>query len=407
MTTTCQTTRQAVPASLLWKTVSEDCNLACDYCYYSSCKGQPSPEIRRIEDSLLQKVIREMMEQSRGFASFAWQGGEPLLAGLDFFQKVVQLQAQYAPRNTVISNALQTNGTLINPAWAAFFRQYSFLIGVSMDGPAWIHDQRRKTGSGAGSYASVMRGIEVLRQEKVEFNILTVIHETNVLESAALTEWIDQNRFKYVQFIPGMDFRSQDVGAEGKYLITPKQYGQFLCEILDWWYRDGEPDVSVRILDNWLQRLIGEEAESCIHRSECPSVLVMEQNGAAYPCDFYIHDDYRLGAAGEQSLASMMLDTSWEKFRSQKGNLADACRSCAYLHYCHGGCPRNRVQGFDHDKPGQDYLCESYRMLYAYGEERMRKLAKKIVARLGRRMPARNELCLCGSGRKYKQCCGH
>jgi len=396
----CRTTTAIAPAALMWKTVSEDCNLACDYCYYSSCQGRPSSDIQRIDDQLLRKVIQEMMQGSRGSTSFAWQGGEPLLAGLDFFQKVVQYQQEYAPRNTVISNALQTNGTLITREWAAFFRQYAFLLGVSLDGPAWIHDRRRKTGSGAGSYDRVMQGIALLREARVDFNILMVIHEDNVGEAETITAWLDEHHFDFVQLIPGMDFRSQEVGAEGKFLVTAEQYGMFLCQMFDWWYRDGEPRVSVRIFDNWLQRLVGQEPEMCVHRESCPSVLILEQNGEAYPCDFYIHEQYRLGDAGQQPLEALMADGSWEAFRSQKKVLAESCQACEYLHYCHGGCPRNRE-----GHAGKDVLCESYRILYAHGEDQMRILAKKIIARQGWKLPARNERCMCGSGRKYKNCC--
>lgn len=398
-------TSQRMPTSIMWKTVSEDCNLACDYCYYSTCQGQLKGDIRRIDDDLLQKVIREIMETSQGSASFAWQGGEPLLAGLPFFERVVQLQAHYAPRNTTISNALQTNGTLINAKWAEFFRKYSFLIGVSADGPEHIHNKRRKTGSGAGSYALVMKGIEALRQAKVDFNILTVIHEDNVEQAGVVMEWLEQEQIDYVQFIPCMDFRAQEVNAAGKYLVTPKQYGRFLCETFDLWYRDGKPRISVRFFDNWLQKLIGQQPELCVHREACPSILILEQNGDAYPCDFYIHDDFKLGNAGQQSLVSLMDSPKWNTFHEQKGDLSTTCKSCEYLHYCHGGCPRNRIGQQESESLGLDYFCESYRMLYAHGEQRMRKLARSLITQNNISFPGRNERCICGSGRKAKQCC--
>lgn len=394
-----------LPTSIMWKTVSEDCNLACDYCYYSSCQGQLTGKIRMIEDDLLQKVIIQMMGGSQGSVSFAWQGGEPLLAGLPFFERVVQLQAYYAPPNTLISNALQTNGTLLNAKWAEFFRKYSFLIGVSVDGPEHIHNKRRKTGSGAGSYALVMKGIEELRRAKVDFNVLMVIHEDNVEKAGVLMEWLEQEQIDYVQFIPCMDFRSQEVSAAGKYLITPEQYGRFLCEAFDIWYREGTPRISVRFFDNWLQRLIGHEPEACIFREECPSILILEQNGDAYPCDFYIHDDYKLGNAGLESLESLMNSPIWNTFHAQKRQLSNHCMNCEYLHYCHGGCPRNRVGQQQSESPDCDYFCESYRMLYAHGEQRMRKLAKSILKRHQISFPGRNERCICGSGRKAKLCC--
>ncbi|MCG7409717.1 anaerobic sulfatase maturase [Paenibacillus sp. ACRRX] len=403
--------RRKSPTSIMWKTVAGDCNLACDYCYYSTCGGKPQSEIRRIEDKLLERVIRQMMHECEGSVSFAWQGGEPLLAGLSFFQRVVQLQALYALPNTTISNAVQTNGTLIDEHWAAFFRRYSVLVGVSLDGPEEIHDKRRRTGSDRGSYRRVMAGVSALKQAEVDFNILTVIHEDNVGQAAMLMDWLEENEFRHVQFIPCMNFSAQDVDAKGQYRITPQQYGQFLCEAFDRWYNDGRPGLSVRMFDNWLQKLIGSEPELCIHQQECPSVLVLEQNGDAYPCDFFIHERYRLGNCNEDTLVQLLEEQRWSMFRSLQLRMSSPCMTCRYLHYCGGGCPRNRTDFLDVNDGGVqgrdqvDYFCESYRMLYAYGEERMRKLAYEWMFQQGIALPGRNERCICGSGRKAKKCC--
>lgn len=199
---------------VMWKTVSEACNLACDYCYYSRCGGKPG-KIDRIEYDVLEKFIKEYMAISNGVAKFAWQGGEPLLAGLEFFEKVVELQAKYAPPHTMISNSLQTNGTLLNDEIAQFLKKYNFLVGVSLDGPKEINDARRITGSGAGSFDRVMRGIELLRKHEVDFNILTVIHENNVNKAKELMEFYQREKFTFVQFIPCMDFRAQETDAKG------------------------------------------------------------------------------------------------------------------------------------------------------------------------------------------------
>lgn len=406
---TCTTmiTRE-VPRSIMWKTVSEDCNLACDYCYYSTCAGKPGKTIRTIEDDLLDRVVKQMMQGSKGAVSFAWQGGEPLLAGKEFFHKVVSLQAHYAQPRTTISNSVQTNGTLIDAEWAAFFKTYSFLVGVSVDGPESIHDKRRKTGSGAGSYKQVMRGIDALRKEQVSFNILMVIHEDNVREASALMQWLKDQQITFAQFIPCMDFRSQDVEASGTYRISPEEYGHFLCEMFDLWLEDGEPQMSIRIFDNWLQTLIGDEPEMCTFRQSCPKMLILEQNGDAYPCDFYIHDQYKLGSAKEASLQQLMEAPQWELFEEQQEQGTDSCKTCSYWQYCHGGCPRNRMTrtGPQQSLQETDYFCQSYRMLYAYGEDRMRQLAKRVMQRIGRSYPGRNERCICGSGKKTKQCCG-
>ncbi|MFM9278091.1 anaerobic sulfatase maturase [Paenibacillus jiagnxiensis] len=394
------------PRSLMWKTVSEDCNLACDYCYYSTCKGTPGRKIRTIDRDLLETVIRQMMEAGAGGVSFVWQGGEPLLAGLSFFEQVVSFQARYALPNTVISNAVQTNGTLVDKAWAAFFKRYSFLLGVSVDGPRTIHDKRRITGSGAGSYNRVMTGIEELGQASVPYNILTVLHEDNIERPGEIMSWMTENDFSHIQFIPCMDFRSQDAATEGRYLISPRQYGHFLCEVFDIWYGDGDPTLSIRFFDNWLHKLVGLEPELCTHRSTCSSMLVLEQNGDAYPCDFYLDAEHRLGNMRTDTLQQLMTREKWGSFIQAKSRVSDRCLQCRFLHYCQGGCPRNRVGSESAHVAGVDYFCESYSLVYSYGEERMRKLATKVLRREGVKRPPRNAPCLCGSGKKSKVCCG-
>ncbi len=412
MAQACLTAAEHGTIGVMWKTVSEDCNLACDYCYYSTCGGKPGPRINRIRRDILEKFIKEYMAKSKGAASFVWQGGEPLLAGLDFFEEVVELQAKYAPPHTVIGNALQTNGTLIDEKWARFFKTYRFLIGVSVDGPKEIHDARRVTGSGKGSYDRVMRGIGHLREAGVEFNILTVVHEGNVHKAKELMAYYMREGFDYVQFIPCMDFRAQQTDKPGKYLITPEQYGRFLCEAFDIWYNDGDPKISVRFFDNMLSVYLHREAELCIHRKSCPKMLVLEQNGDAYPCDFYISDPFKLGNVGTDSLDDILGNPLYREFLSLKPNLPDKCVHCPYLRLCHGGCPRNRNWSGIGEKPDADYFCRSYMQIYEYAHERMEKVARNIRARWlreyvksGLKLPGRNESCVCGSGKKFKKCC--
>jgi uncharacterized protein len=396
----------------MWKTVSEDCNLACDYCYYSTCGGNPGPKINRIDSSLLEKFMKEYMEASNGVASFAWQGGEPLLAGKDFFKEVVALQVKYAKPPVNISNALQTNGTLIDEEWARFFKTYSFLLGVSLDGPKHIHDARRVTGSGKGSFDLVMQGIDHLRSAEVDFNILTVIHEGNVNEAKSLMEFYKREGFYYVQLIPCMDFRAQQTDRSAKYLITPEQYGNFLCEAFDVWYNEGNPEISIRFFDNMLSVYLNREAEICVHRQSCPKTLILEQNGDAYPCDFYISNDYKLGNVGIDSLHDILSSTVYERFLEMKPKLPQKCVTCPYLQMCHGGCPRNRQWSSSEDDPGVDYFCDSYQQIYSYAHQRMMKVAENIKRRWasqyrasGLKWPKRNDSCYCGSGKKFKTCC--
>lgn len=408
----CSTMNEHGNIAVMWKTVSEACNLACDYCYYSRCGGQPK-RIDRIESDVLHKFVKEYMALTKGVASFAWQGGEPLLAGLEFFQEVVAAQAKYAKPRTAISNALQTNATLINEHWAKFFKQYNFLIGVSLDGPKEIHDARRVTGTGRGSYDRVMRGISYLRDYDVDFNILCVVHEGNVNKAKELMTFYQQEGFSYLQFIPCMDFRAQETDKRPKYLITPEQYGNFMCDVFDFWYDDGYPSTSVRFFDNMLSVYVRREAELCSHRQMCPKTIILEQNGDAYPCDFYINDDYKIGNVAIDSLTDILNSPVYAKFLEKKPDLPDQCQSCEFLNLCYGGCPRNRSWEETTGGVNPDYFCESYKQIYSYAHERMKKVAKKVkinwlqqYIQAGLKLPERNDPCICGSGKKFKKCCG-
>lgn len=400
--------------SVMWKTVSEDCNLACDYCYYSTCGGKPGRKINRIDSVILEKFVKEYMERSRGSATFAWQGGEPLLAGLDFFEEVVRLQATYAPRNTMISNSLQTNGTLITDKWASFLKKYNFLVGVSLDGPKEIHDARRFDSRGQGSFGRVMRGIEHLRRHRVDFNILTVVHKENVGKAAEMMRFFESEGFAFVQFIPCMDFRAQEINRPGVYDITPEEYGDFLCEAFDYWYNEGEPRTSIRFFDEMLNVYVHREPGLCIHRAACPQTIILEQNGDAFPCDFFINSDWKVGNVGTDSIDEILAHPLYDKFLKMKPNLPEPCQTCEWKKLCHGGCPRNREWSDDLLTSDVDYFCSSYKQVYSYGDERMKQLGDKVRARLfeqnviryfNGKLPERNDPCPCGSGRKYKRCC--
>lgn len=409
------TTRENSPSddvSVMWKTVSEDCNLACDYCYYSTCGGKPGGEIQRVEEAVLESFIRNVMERNKRSASFAWQGGEPLLAGLDFFEKVIELQQKYTPPQMIIANSLQTNGTLITKEWAEFFKKHGFLIGVSLDGVQDIHDSHRVYSNGSGSFNQVMRGIRHLQEQQVDFNILTVLHKGNVGKAAEILNNYMEQGFYYIQFIPCMDFRSQQPDMPPQFLITPQEYGQFLCDVFDVWYQDGQPSFSERFFDNLFGLHVGYPSGSCIHGEVCPKMLVLESNGDAYPCDFFINDSYLLGNVSGDTLESIHENTAYKSFSQMKQSLPETCRSCEFIQLCHGGCPRNRRWANDDALVLPDVFCESYKMIYRYSYERMQQLVvswrkQRVNEWLmrGRALPGRNDDCLCGSGRKYKKCC--
>lgn len=366
------------PVTVMWKTVSEDCNLACDYCYYSRLGGQIGPKINRIQSEVLEKFIREYMQLARGVAAFVWQGGEPLLAGLDFFREVVQFQAAYAKRNTVISNSIQTNATLMTQEWAEFFARYRFLVGVSIDGPQDVHDAHRVNRHGKGSFNRVMRGFDILRREQVDFNVLTVIHPGNISRVDELFDFYREQQFQYIQFIPAMDFHAQDPQKTPRYLISPQEYGRFLCEAFDRWYNNGNPTMSIRFFDNLLRMVLDQEPELCILAKTCPTTLVLEQNGDAYPCDFYMNDKYKIGNVGTDALTDILIRHQQSNFLTLKPTLPEKCQRCEFKQLCHGGCPRNRNWGAQNDVLDVDYFCESYIMFYRHALKRMNILANKL-----------------------------
>lgn len=378
LSTPCAISERSGSLGVMWKTVSEDCNLACQYCYYSNCKGNPRHQANRIPSSLLETFIHQYMSRARGNASFAWQGGEPLLAGKDFFKEVIALQTKYAVPPVNISNSLQTNGTLIDKEWAHFFKSYRFLVGVSLDGPQDLHDSRRVTASGQGSFKRVMRGIRHLQAADVDFNILTVIHDGNVRQAKAIMDFYVRENFQFIQFIPCMDFRAQQPDQPGKYLITTEQYGEFLCKAFDAWYNEGHPMVSVRFFDTMLSVYLLGEAGLCTHRHSCPKTLILEQNGDAYPCDFYLSSDFKLGNIGVDPLDDILNNRLFGDFLSLKPKLPPSCITCPYLKLCHGGCPRNRQWTSREDDSGVDYFCQSYKMIFHYAHERIVHLAEQI-----------------------------
>ncbi len=405
------------PLSVMFKTVSSHCNLDCGYCYFRESLEGTRPR-RQIDRGMLEKFVPEYMSfvaDTRG-ASFGWQGGEPTLAGLDFYRFLVRLQAKHARPGTVISNDLQTNGILINDEWAAFFKQYNFLLGVSLDGPEALHNAVRRDRGGRGSFSRVMAGIDALKRHDVELNILSVIGSHNVEDAGSLMRFFSSQGFSHIQFMPAMNFQAVDPSSPAGYLISQAQYGDFLVELFDAWIQDGLPKISIRTFDNVLQSYLGVENDLCIHSAKCNAGVVVEYNGDVYPCDFYIHPEYRLGNVLKQSLESIARGADLAAFVTQKQPLPKACEQCRWKLYCNGGCPRNRVQSKDTGIT-QDLFCLSYKQLFEHAHTRFLHLSKQVKRRKkyaekidmlqagGKPLPGRNESCPCGSGKKHKKCC--
>ena len=388
--------------SVLVKPAGADCNLNCSYCFYKD-KGALYPDTRRhrMSEEVLDSLVRQVMALSGQQASFSWQGGEPTLMGLPFFEKVVSLQQRYG-RGQTVANSLQTNATLLNDDWARFLWQYRFLVGVSLDGPQEMHDAQRLDHTGQGSFERVMRGVNVLRQHDVAFNILVVLTRQNIGDPTSLYRFFLEQDLRHLQFIPCAE-RDPATHDLAPFSISADEYGAFLCRAFELWLKDGQPTAYVRFFDELLIAYVNGQHPSCIHREQCGDFVVVEHNGDVYACDFFVEPAWRLGNLLETPLLELLQSERFTAFRQRKRELAAECRRCQYLHLCYGGCPKYRLLDSG-DIASPSYFCAAYRRFFAFSAATMRALSWR-VAQPGRRV-GRNDPCPCGSGRKYKHCCG-
>jgi len=397
--------------SVLVKPVSGDCNLACEYCFYHDRPTDPyRGQVRhRMKDRVLRSLIRQMMEMAGPEVSFGWQGGEPTLAGLDFFERVVAYERRYGRSGQIVANGIQTNGWLIDDRWAAFFRRYKFLVGISLDGPEKLHDRYRRTPSGRGTHARVMRAIETLRRHGVEFNILAVVNACTVEKPIEIYDYFLSHGFHYLQFIPCVEI-DPETGQITDFSVQPEQYGRFLCRLFDCWYNKGYPRASERTFDAVLMAYMGMEPQMCVFQERCGAYVVVEYNGDVYPCDFLVREDLRLGNILERPLREIVMDSRFRAFASAKSGYPE-CEECRWDFICHGGCQRMRGIVGEENK---QYLCEAYKQFFNYSERgflqlrdrlRAEKQSRVSNAPTSKRAVGRNDPCPCGSGKKYKHCC--
>jgi len=393
--------------SLLIKPAGPDCNARCAYCFYAVAAEQFARGPHRLTVYVLRTVTRKMLRLGLPVSQFCWQGGEPTLMGLEWFQQAVNFQMQFGRSGQSVANALQTNGLLIDEAWAAFLVRYKFLVGVSLDGPAALHDVYR----GGGTHARVMRAVGALRTAGVEFNILSVVNRANEGRGREVYRWLRDQGFDFLQFIPAVE--TDEHGRPRDFAPTPEGYGRFMCEVFDAWVEEGGPGkVYVRLFESVLSRLAGAPAGNCIMDKRCDHYLVVEHNGDVFPCDFFVRPDMRIGNIGESDLPELAAAAGATAFAAAKGVWPRECDACRFLSLCHGGClkDRERAGGTFSSKA---YLCPSYQIFYNHTYEWFARTAARVAARIARPSPpqpaapgGRNAACPCGSGKKLKECRG-
>jgi len=424
---------------ILIKPVSYDCNLACDYCYYRPVERiYGDVERPRMSPEVFDQVCGQYLDLGPRDVKIGWQGGEPTLMGLDFFRRVIEIESKWARPGDCIGNSLQTNGVLLDDEWCRFLAGNRFLVGLSVDGPEELNTARHFA-NGRPAFDVTMRAVDLLVKHRCEFNILVVISRANVDHPEDIFRFLVENDLHYSQFIPCTE-PTEEPGRTSEHSITPAEYGEFMTRVFDAWVEKDDPSYYVRRIDNWLHQFFGLPPECCEYREDCSNLITIEWNGDVYPCDFFVEDRYRMGNVRDQTLSQMLQGPEFRSFVNGAESVPPMCRECELLSYCHAGCFRHRQKlGLADDE--RPYLCEAKKRIFVHVFSRLRDLMQRETrprlyeflnqigadvtgGRLAQpaapaqppparapgpapaRMPGRNDLCPCGSGKKFKHCCG-
>lgn len=400
---------QTRPFCLLIKPASADCNLRCEYCFYLEKSAlYPESAVHRMSDSVLERVISSYMATDQPCYSFGWQGGEPTLMGVDFFRRATDLQARLGRAGATVGNGLQTNATLITDELAAHLAKYKFLAGVSIDGPGHIHDRFRRRVNGGGSHSQTLKGIAALRRHGVEFNALTLVSAANVKAPREVFRYLCGLDIFFHQYIPCVEYDGS--GGIAPFAITGEEWGDFMCEIYDEWLACGPRNVSVRLFDSILSVLVDGLHTVCHTQRNCCQYFMVEYNGDIYPCDFFARRDLLLGNIMETGWSELQNSERYIEFGRAKRRWNKVCDDCPYLFLCAGDCLKHR-HALEKGPEVLGSLCEGWRRFYAHALPGLRELAETVkqeraASNAGAAGPMRNDLCPCGSGKKYKRCCG-
>lgn len=390
------------PFHLMAKPMGSKCNLDCSYCFYLE-KERLYPETRawRMSPEVLETFVRDYIAAQPGdTVSFAWQGGEPTLAGLEFFERVVALQRKHAGGRR-IENALQTNGTLLDDAWGEFLARERFLVGISVDGPEALHDVYRVDKGGQPTFAAVMTGLARLKKHGVDFNTLTTVHRENSAQPREVYRFLREIGSGFIQFIPIVERDARANAADGLWLapppesgaatawdsqvtawsVRPVDYGNFLCGVFDEWVQRDVGRVFVQQFDAALANWLGKPAGVCVFSPECGRALAIEHNGDIYSCDHYVYPRYRLGNLLNRSLGEMVDSAAQRAFGAAKSaTLPRYCRECPVRFACHGECPKHRFLRTPDGEAGLNYLCGGYRKFFTHIDPAMRTMVALIRA---------------------------
>jgi len=425
------------------KPIGPICNLRCAYCFYLEKEAlYPEGEQWRMPDETLEAYVRQYIEAQPEVVEqidFAFQGGEPTLLGLDFFRRAVELQQKHTPAGKRIHNSLQTNGVLLDDRWCEFLREHDFLVGLSIDGPADLHDRFRRDRAGQGTFDRVIEALGRLKKHGVEFNALTCVNRINGDHPARVYRFLSDLGLEFLQFIPIVEplpaARREEVPPDARpealvseRSVRPVQFGRFLTGVFEEWVHRDVGRVFVRDFDQALAAWTGAGASLCIYTRECGRATAIEHNGDLYSCDHFVDPEHKLGNIHEAPIRELANAARQEQFgRDKTEKLPGVCRRCDFLFACNGACPKDRFLRSPDGEPGRNYLCAGYKAFFThvapcmeFMEEELRagrpaagimhrlraeqQRAREVAASAGRPI-RRNDPCPCGSGKKFKSCC--
>ncbi len=428
------------PFHMMTKPSGPICNLDCQYCFYLEKERlYPGTTDWGMSDAVLESFIQQHIaaHSPQPVVSFAWQGGEPTLRGVEFFERVVALQRRHAG-GRAIENAIQTNGILIDARWCQFLAEHRFLVGLSIDGPEDLHDRYRRDRGGRPTFAAVMRALGLLKAHQVSFNTLTVVNRENVTRPLDVYRFLRDTGSGFIQFIPVVERVAEAPAPDALSLLDPDDrarahvtawsvdpvaYGEFLVTIFEEWVRRDVGRVFVQQFDVALESWSGLEASLCVFRETCGRALALEHNGDVYSCDHYVYPQYRLGNLMNESLGAMVDSPAQQAFGDAKRDrLPVECQQCDVRFACHGECPKHRFVPSRDGSRDLNYLCAAYKRFFHHIDEPMEFMANELACRrppanvmgwtaerdraAAFRAAGRNDRCPCGSGKKFKQCCG-
>lgn len=405
---------------IMTKPTGPICNLDCKYCFYLEKERLYPPKTDwRMNPETLESFVRQHIEaHSIPDVIFAWQGGEPTLLGVDFFRRAVELQKQYG-HGKRIQNAFQTNGVLLDDEWCAFFKENSFLLGISIDGPEALHDYYRVDRGGAPSFKRVMRGLEALKRNQVDFNTLTVVNRANQDHGLEVYRFLKEIGSMVMQFIPLVE--RDAAGGVQEFSVQPEAYGRFLCSIFDEWVQNDVGKHFIQLFDVTLESWIGMPQSLCWFRETCGAALALEHNGDLYSCDHFVYPENKLGNILDEPLASLVNSDQQQKFgQDKKDTLPRYCLECDVRFACNGECPKHRFLKTPDGEEGLNYLCAGYQRFFRHVDPYMKFMGAMLRQR---RSPAyvmgfARELeklfaqsqpgqpCPCRIPRNYEDCCG-